>query len=69
MINRFALSCLCIELDRDEMYGVTLVYILMLDHIPYLTQVKFMIECSYYAQRWPERYYHNQVKWQQTNLP
>ena len=29
----------------------------------------FMIECFYYAQRWPERYYHNQVKWQQTNLP
>ena len=29
MINRFALSCLCIELDRDEMYGVTLLYILL----------------------------------------
>ena len=40
MINRFALSCLCIELDRDEMYGVTLFYILLLDHIPYLTEVK-----------------------------
>ena len=32
MINRFALSFLCIELDRDEMYGVTLVYILLLGH-------------------------------------
>ena len=30
MINRFALSFLCIELDRDEMYGVTFVYILLL---------------------------------------
>ena len=30
---------------------------------------KIVIECSYYAQRWSERYYHNQVKWQQTNLP
>ena len=29
MINRFALSFLCIELDRDEMYGVALLYILL----------------------------------------
>ena len=29
MINRFALSFLCIELDRNEICGVTLVYILL----------------------------------------
>ena len=29
MINRFALSFLCIELDRDKTCGVTLVYILL----------------------------------------
>ena len=29
MINRFALSCLCIELDRNVRFGVTLVYILL----------------------------------------
>ena len=29
MINRFALSFLCIELDRNEMCGVMLVYILL----------------------------------------
>ena len=32
MINRFALSFLCIELDRNEIYGVTGLYILL----PYL---------------------------------
>ena len=30
MINRFALSCLCTELDRDKIFGVMLVYILLL---------------------------------------
>ena len=30
MINRFALSFLCIELDRNEIYEVMLVYILLL---------------------------------------
>ena len=29
MINRFALSFLCTELDRDEMYGVTGLHILL----------------------------------------
>ena len=29
MINRFALSFLCIELDRDKTCGVTLLYILL----------------------------------------
>ena len=29
MINRFALSFLCIELDRNEIYEVMLVYILL----------------------------------------
>ena len=29
MINRFALSFLCIELDRDIIFGVMLVYILL----------------------------------------
>ena len=30
MINRFALSFLCIELDRNEMCGVMLLYILLI---------------------------------------
>ena len=30
MINRFALSFLCIELDRNEIYEVMLVYILLM---------------------------------------
>ena len=30
MINRFALSFLCIELDRDILFGVMLVYILLM---------------------------------------
>ena len=29
MINRFALSFVCIELDRNEIYEVMLVYILL----------------------------------------
>ena len=29
MINRFALSFLCIELDRNVRFGVTLLYILL----------------------------------------
>ena len=29
MINRFALSCVCIELDRDKICEVTLLYILL----------------------------------------
>ena len=29
MINRFALSFLCIELDRDIIFGVMLLYILL----------------------------------------
>ena len=29
MINRFALSCTCIELDRDNIFGVMLLYILL----------------------------------------
>ena len=29
MINRFALIFLCIELDRDKIFGVMLVYILL----------------------------------------
>ena len=29
MINRFALSFLCIELDRNEIYEVMLLYILL----------------------------------------
>ena len=29
MINRFALSFLCIELDRDKIFGGMLVYILL----------------------------------------
>ena len=33
MINRFALSFLCIELDRDIIFGVMLVYILLMNHI------------------------------------
>ena len=30
MINRFALSFLCIELDRNEIFGFTGLYILLL---------------------------------------
>ena len=33
MINRFALSFLCIELDRNVRFGVTLLYILLLHSI------------------------------------
>ena len=41
MINRFALSFLCIELDRDVMYGVTLVHILLtLQHITRCMQIE-----------------------------
>ena len=29
LINRFALSLLCIELDRDKIFGVMLLYILL----------------------------------------
>ena len=30
MINRFALSLLCIELDRNDIYGVMRVFILLI---------------------------------------
>ena len=38
MINRFALSFLCIELDRNVRFGVTLLYILLaMPNDPYIS--------------------------------
>ena len=33
MIDRFALSCVCIELDRNVRFGVMLLYILLVLHV------------------------------------
>ena len=42
MINRFALSLLCIELDRNVRFGVTLLYILLIGiHIGYWNMLSF----------------------------
>ena len=44
MINRFALSFLCIELDRNEMCGVMLLYIplaVLLTHMDFTIDMDF----------------------------
>ena len=45
MINRFALSFLCIELDRNVRFGVTLLYILL--PLPQVVTTRYTVDTLY----------------------